>query len=128
MAVPGGLPGPPAPLQVPAADAPPAAALRPPSTAAGVAWLLLAAVFAINTYTAAAAVAGGCAAQLAAAATAAGTSVATDFVDPATPGDACTAQLCTGAYEECSVDAPPLSSLQVRFGAAPCGSHACLPA
>ncbi len=56
-----------------------------------------------------------CAAQLEAAAAAAGAeaNVSTIWVDPATPNEACTAQICTGSYDECDVRTPPLSNLQV---------------
>ena len=37
------------------------------------------------------------------------------WVDAATPPDACTAEVCTGPFEECDVDAPPTSALQVGY-------------
>ncbi|PSC67615.1 glycoside hydrolase family 16 [Micractinium conductrix] len=37
------------------------------------------------------------------------------WVDAATPPDACTAEVCTGPFEECDVDAPPTSALQLVF-------------
>ena len=56
-----------------------------------------------------------CASQLAAAATAAGVDTPTFYVDPDTPADACTKQLCVGDFASCQGGSPPQTDLQLVF-------------
>jgi hypothetical protein len=63
----------------------------------------------------AAAQGGDCAAQLQAAGEAAGVDTPTFYVDPDTPADACTKQMCTGDYVSCDSDPPPQTDLQLVF-------------
>ena len=56
-----------------------------------------------------------CRSQLASAAQAAGVDTPTFYVDPDTPADACTKQLCVGDFASCQGGSPPQTDLQLVF-------------